>query len=348
MQFNKRIEIRDNILQQNGKTFIIAEAGVNHGGNMDLARKLVDIAVDAGVDAVKFQAFRTNELIIQNVKKAPYQTKTTDKAESQSDMLKKLELRKDQYVELKEYCESKNIIFLITPFDETSLKELEEIGVVAYKVASTDTTNLPFLKKIAQTKKPIFLSTGMSYLEEIRSALEEIHTYNKDVVLMQCTANYPIKNDEANLNVIKTFQKNFNILTGYSDHSIGIGAAPYALPMGVCMIEKHFTINKSDEGPDHLASLDPEELKELVIEVRRIEQFLGSFEKVPTTSELKTRKSLQKNLVAKVAINEGELFSDENVIAKRTGGEGISPINYKSVFGKSAKKAYRVNEIISQ
>ena len=346
MDFSKTIKIENKVLQRDGKTFIIAEAGVNHGGNMDLAKQLVDIAVDAGVDAVKFQAFRTSELIIQNVKKAPYQTKTTDKAESQSDMLKKLELQKEQYIELKEYCQKKNIIFLITPFDETSLKELEEIGVVAYKVASTDTTNLPFVKKIAQTKKPIFLSTGMSYLEEIRSALAEIYTYNKDVVLMQCTANYPIQDDEANLNVINTFQENFNILTGYSDHSIGIGAAPYALPMGVCMIEKHFTINKADEGPDHLASLDPKELKELVREVRRIEKFLGSFEKVPTASELKTRKSLQKNLVAKTAIQKGEIFSDENVIAKRTGGEGISPVKYTSVFGQRAKKAFQANEII--
>ena len=277
MEFSKTIKIGSSVLRQNGKTFIIAEAGVNHGGNMDLAKKLVDIAVDAGVDAVKFQAFRTNELIIQNVKKAPYQTKTTDKTESQTDMLKKLELKKDQYIELKEYCESKNIIFLITPFDETSLRELEEIGVVAYKVASTDTTNLPFLKKIAQTKKPIFLSTGMSYLNEIEAALEEMYAFNRDIVLMQCTANYPIQDDEANLNVIKTFQNHFNILTGYSDHSVGIGAAPYALPMGVCMIEKHFTINKADDGPDHLASLDPEELKQLVIEVRRIEKYFLYF-----------------------------------------------------------------------
>ncbi len=346
MEFSKTIKIGSSVLRQNGKTFIIAEAGVNHGGNMDLAKKLVDIAVDAGVDAVKFQAFRTNELIIQNVKKAPYQTKTTDKTESQTDMLKKLELKKDQYIELKEYCESKNIIFLITPFDETSLRELEEIGVVAYKVASTDTTNLPFLKKIAQTKKPIFLSTGMSYLNEIEAALEEMYAFNRDIVLMQCTANYPIQDDEANLNVIKTFQNHFNILTGYSDHSVGIGAAPYALPMGVCMIEKHFTINKADDGPDHLASLDPEELKQLVIEVRRIEKYLGNFEKSPTSSELKTRKSLQKNLVAKKEINEGDLFSEENVIAKRTGGEGISPIDYKSVFGQKATLPFKINEII--
>ncbi len=347
MNFNKTIQIADKVLEQNGKTFIIAEAGVNHGGDMNLAKKLVDLAVEAGVDAVKFQAFRTSDLIIDNVEKAPYQTKTTSKTESQTDMLKKLELKKEQYIELKEYCESKNIIFLITPFDETSLLELEEIGVVAYKVASTDTTNLPFLKKIAQTQKPVFLSTGMTYLNEIQAALEEIHVYNKNIVLMQCTANYPISDDEANLNVIKTFQNNFDILVGYSDHSIGIGAAPYAIPMGVCMIEKHFTINKEDEGPDHLASLDPEELKQLVVEVRRIEHYLGSFDKVPTASEMNTRKSLQKNLVAKTRILEGEILSESNVIAKRTGGEGISPIDYKQVFGQKANKSFNTNEIIT-
>lgn len=347
MQFNKIIKIQHKELSPKQATFIIGEAGVNHGGDINVAKQLVDVAVKAGVDAVKFQAFRTKDLIIDNVQKAPYQTKTTDKFESQSEMLQKLELRKDQYIELKNYCESKNIIFLITPFDETSLAELEDIGVSAYKVASTDTTNLPFLKKIAQTKKPIFLSTGMTTLSEINIALEEIHQYNQDVILMQCTANYPIKNEEANLNVIKTFQSQFNILCGYSDHSVGIGAAPYAIPMGVCMIEKHFTLNKQDSGPDHSASLDPKELIELVNTIRTIEQYLGSYNKTPTESEIQTKKSLQKNLVAKEKIKKGDLLSDQNVVAKRTGGEGISPINYKTVFGKKSPKNFSVNELIT-
>ena len=347
MKFNKTISIGNNTIGANKRVFIIGEAGVNHGGDINVAKQLVDIAVEAGVDAVKFQAFRTSDLIIENVQKAPYQSKTTEQEESQTDMLRKLELKQEQYIELKGYCESKNIIFLITPFDEGSLIELEEIGVVAYKVASTDTTNLPFLRKIAATGKPIFLSTGMTYLEEIRTALEEIQSFNKDVILMQCTANYPIEDTEANLNVIRTFQNEFNVLTGYSDHSMGIGAAPYALPMGVCMIEKHFTVNKGESGPDHRASLDPEELKSLVQEVRRIEKFLGSSIKEPTESELKTRKSLQKNLVAKVEIKMGDIFSDENVVAKRTGGEGISPIEYKKVFGSEAPKAFNRNEVIT-
>ena len=347
MEFNKTISIGNKTISPNSRVFIIGEAGVNHGGDINVAKQLVDIAVEAGVDAVKFQAFRTSDLIIENVQKAPYQSKTTEQEESQTDMLRRLELKQEQYIELKSYCESKNIIFLITPFDEGSLIELEEIGVVAYKVASTDTTNLPFLRKIAATGKPIFLSTGMTYLEEIRTALEEIQPFNNDVILMQCTANYPIEDTEANLNVIRTFQNVFNVLTGYSDHSMGIGAAPYALPMGVCMIEKHFTLNKDESGPDHRASLDPEELKSLVQEVRRIEKFLGSSIKKPTESELKTRKSLQKNLVAKVDIKMGEILSDENVVAKRTGGEGISPIKYKEVFGSEAPKAFSTNEVIT-
>lgn len=346
MKFNKSITIQDKVLSPNSRTFIIAEAGVNHGGDIEIAKKLVDIAADAGADAVKFQAFRTKDLIINNVEKAPYQKNTTSLSESQTEMLTKLELRKEQYLELKSYCESQNIIFLITPFDESSLTELEDVGVVAYKVASTDTTNLPFLKKIARTGKPIFLSTGMTYFQEIKVALQEISAINRNVILMQCTANYPIANNEANLNVIKTFQNEFDILCGFSDHSVGIGAAPYAIPMGVCMIEKHFTISKEDNGPDHSASLNPIELKNLVEEVRRIEEYMGNYDKKPTESENNTRKSLQKCLVAKTDIKRNQVLSDENVVAKRTGGKGISPMEYKSVFGTKAIMDFKINDII--
>jgi N-acetylneuraminate synthase len=345
--FNKSIHIGSKTLSGSSPTFIIAEAGVNHGGDIQLAKKLIDIAVDAGADAVKFQAFRTNELIIDKVEKAPYQTQTTSGEESQTEMLKKLELPKEQYKELKEYCDEKQIVFLITPFDDVSLNELEEIDVEAYKVASTDTTNLPFLKKIAATGKAMFLSTGMTYLEEIKQALEEIYPLNKNVVLMQCTANYPIEDNEANLRVIETFKETFDVLIGYSDHSKGIGAAPYAVPMGVCMVEKHFTLDKGAKGPDHLASLDPDELTALVKEIRRIESYLGTKKKEPTPSEQLTRKSLQKCLVAKLAIKAGETFTEANVTAKRTGGIGISPIKYKEVIGKVAQEDFSKNQIIT-
>mgnify|MGYP006078006279 CR=1 FL=1 len=306
------------------------------------------MAKDARADAVKFQAFRTSELIIENVGKAPYQTKTTSTTESQADMLRRLELSTNHYLLLKDYCEKKDIIFLITPFDETSLKELEEIGVSAYKIASTDTTNLPFLKKVAQTGKPIFLSTEMTYLDEIKEALKEIHPKNKKIILMQCTANYPIEDNEANSKIVKLFQQEFDCLIGYSDHSVGIGAAPYAIPMGVCMIEKHFTLDKSAKGPDHLASLGPAELKALFKEVKRIETYMGVVIKEPTKSELQTRKSLQKCLVAAKPITKGSVIKESDLLGKRTGGVGISPIEYKKIVESVAVKDFDLNEIIVQ
>lgn len=346
MKFNRKISIGGKTVSDESPTFIIAEAGVNHGGDMAIAKQLVDVAAEAGADAVKFQAFRTENLILEEVEKAPYQQETTEASESQFAMLKKLELENTQYSELKDYCDTKDIIFLITPFDEGSLHELEEVGVEAYKVASTDTTNLPFLKRIAETGKPIILSTGMCYIDEVRAALEEVHPHNKNVVLLQCTANYPIKDDEANLNVLNTFRQEFDVLLGYSDHSVGVGAAPYAVPMGAKVVEKHFTLDKAKEGPDHLASLDPQELQNFVQTIRRIEQYMGGFEKKPTASEQNTRQSLQKCLVAVGNIAKGEAFTEENIVGKRTGGKGISPIRYKEIIGQVAQRDYSNNEII--
>jgi len=345
MNFDKKILVNGFEINEKSPTYVIAEAGVNHGGDMNLAKQLVDVAVEAGAHAVKFQAFRTKSLILENVSKAPYQQETTNNKESQSLMLKKLELSKNHYKELKDYCEEKGIAFLITPFDEDSLEELEEIGVEAYKVASTDTTNLPFLRKIAEKGKPIILSTGMCFLEEVERALMEIHQVNRQVILLQCTANYPIKDEEANLNVLHTFQ-NFNAILGYSDHSVGLGAALYAIPMGAKVLEKHFTLNKDLDGPDHRASLSPKELKAFMEQVQKVDKYLGSAVKEPTESEMATRQSLQKCLVSFKAIKKGEVFSEENIIAKRTGGEGISPIKYYEVLGKKASRDFEKNEII--
>ncbi len=347
LSFNKTIRIGRAEISETSPVYIIAEAGVNHGGDMDLAFKLVDIAAKAGADAVKFQAFRTESLILKDIDKASYQKETTGSVESQYDMLKRLELRREHYRALKDYCDEKGIEFLITPFDEKSLDELDDLGLAAYKVASTDTTNIPFLKKMAKRGRPLILSTGMSYFSEVKAVLRELHRHNRDVILLQCTANYPIRDNEANLNVLNTFREHFDIIVGYSDHSTGIGAAPYSVPLGAKVIEKHFTVDKGMEGPDHSASLDPGELKELVARIRDIETYLGSPEKKPTESELGTRKSLQKCLVAARDIRKGEKFSDENVAAKRTGGIGISPIEYKQVLGKKAKKDYKENDIIT-
>jgi N,N'-diacetyllegionaminate synthase len=348
MIFNKTITIGDHTISENSPVFIIAEAGVNHNGNMNLAKKLIDIAAEAKADAVKFQAFKAENLILKDVKKAPYQEVTTAAAETQFEMLKKLELTKAQNKELLDYCRKKNIIFLATPFDEGSLEELNELDLPAYKVASTDLTNLLFLKKIAAKGKPVILSTGMSYQSEVDAALEEIHPYNKNVILLQCTSNYPIEDFEVNLNVITTFKKKYKILVGFSDHSVGVGAAPYAVPLGARVIEKHFTTDKELPGPDHRASLSPGELKKFVMEIRKVECYLGSKTKEPVTSEINTRASLQKCLVAVRKIEKGNIITEKDIIGKRTGGTGISPINYRMVLGKKASRNYSVNDIINE
>lgn len=346
MKALKEINIGDIKIAQNGRVYIIAEAGVNHGGDINVAKQLVDIAVEANVDAVKFQAFRTEHLIVDNVEKAPYQKETTDNRQSQAAMLRGLELRYEHYEELKNYCEEKGVQFLITPFDEVSLKELENLGVLAYKIASTDTTNLPFIRKVAATGKPVILSTGMCEMDEVRSAVNEILEINPNIIVLQCTANYPMPDEEANLNVITSYKEEFDCVVGYSDHSAGVGAAPFAIPLGATVLEKHFTINKADDGPDHLASLNPEELCEFVQIVRRAERFIGSSKKSITTTEQQTKKSLQKCLVALKEIKEGEEFTLDNIVAKRTGGKGISPLNYRTIVGTKAKKYFAVNELI--
>ena len=336
------------IEQSNQEVIIIAEAGVNHGGDLDLAKQLIDIAASAGANAVKFQAFRTEHLILDNIDKAPYQLANTSDGKTQSEMLKELELRTEHYAELKAYCEKKGILFLITPFDEVSLEELETLGVEAYKVASTDTTNIPFLRKLAATGKPILLSTGMCYLSEVEVAVKAILDVNPNLILMQCTANYPIQDDEANLNVLHTYREKFPAaVLGYSDHTVGLGASPYAIPLGARVIEKHFTIDKEADGPDHRASLNPDELHAYVAEVRRVEDYLGSREKKPTESEMGTRKSLQKCLVTTRELAKGEEIGEGDIIAKRTGGKGISPIYFDKIVGMKAEKDYLKNEIIS-
>ena len=346
MIFNKKLNIQNKEISLISPTFVIAEAGVNHGGNMEIAKQLIDLAADAKADAVKFQTFKTEHLILSDIQKAPYQKDTTDASESQYDMLKRLEVSREQNLDLKQYCMDKGIVFLTTPFDEESLEEIDDLDLPAYKVSSTDTTNLPFLKKIAKKGKPIFLSTGMSYLSEVKLALEAIYEYNKDVVLLQCTANYPIQDNEANLAVINTYRDNFDILLGYSDHSAGVGAAPFAIPMGAKVVEKHFTLNKADEGPDHAASLSPGELIDFVKTVRRVDTYMGSEIKEPSLSEQNTRKSLQKCMVASQDIKKGDLFNNDNLVAKRTGGVGISPIEVHKLLGVKTTKSYKKNQII--
>ena len=347
MQFNSEIKIGPKTISDYAKTFIIAEAGVNHNGDMTLAKKMIDVAVEAGVDAVKFQTFKVDHLILKNIQKAPYQKITTDRGESQYEMLKRLETGKEDTIELMEYCRKKRIIFLSTPFEKESLDELDELGVTAFKIAATDLTNIQFLRQVAEKGQPIILSAGMCYLEEVRRAIETLYPINKNVILLQCTANYPIQDAEANINVIRTFKETFDILVGYSDHSQGIGASPYAVAVGAKVIEKHFTLDKTMEGPDHRASVTPEELKRLVSDIRRVERYLGDGIKIPSSSEQMTRKSLQKCLVASKSIKMGELFNGKNIVAKRTNGAGISALYFDDMIGRIATKDYKADDIIS-
>lgn len=344
--YKKQFQIGNRTISEQGKTFIIAEAGVNHNGDMNLAKKMIDVAVESNVDAIKFQTFKTEKLILNNIEKAPYQKVTTNSGESQYNMLKRLEVTKEQTKELMDYCEKKNIIFLSTPFEKTSLDELDKLGVSAFKIAATDLTNIQFLRQVAEKGRPIILSAGMCYLEEVERALDAIYPINKNLILLQCTANYPIQDEEANINVIKTFSNKFDVLVGYSDHSQGVGASPYAVAVGAKVIEKHFTLDKDMEGPDHKASVTSEELKQLVSDIRRVEKYLGDGIKMPSCSEQMTRKSLQKCLVASRPIKTGESFDNNNIVAKRTNGVGISALYFDNVVGKIAKKDYGLDEII--
>ena len=322
LTFNSRFQIENKTISEQEKTFIIAEAGVNHNGDIRLAKEMIDAASESGADAVKFQTFRTEELILKNTEKAPYQRVTTDRHESQYDMLKRLEVKKEQATELRDYCRKRNIIFLSTPFEKISLDELDELGVSAFKIAATDLTNIQFLRQVAEKGKPIILSAGMCYLEEVVRALEAIHS------------------------IIKTFQDTFNVLVGYSDHSQGVGASPYAVAVGAKVIEKHFTLNKNMEGPDHKASVTPDELRQLVLEIRRVERYLGSGIKMPSSSEQMTRKALQKCLVASQQIKTGEAFGNDNIVAKRTNGVGISALYFDDIVGQIATRNYKTDDII--
>ena len=346
MHFNDTIKIGEHTISRDSPAFIIGEAGVNHNGDVATARKLVDVACGAKVDAVKFQMFKAEDLILRNIDKAPYQKETTEARQSQFDMLKGLELENEAYRSIMDYCIQRGITFLCTPFDKGSLDRLDALGVPAYKVAATDITNIQFLRQVAEKGKPVILSAGMCYLEEIRLALEAMHPINRDVILLQCTANYPLSDGEVNLNVLDTLREEFDIIIGYSDHSVGIGAAPYAVAKGAKVVEKHFTLSRDLAGPDHRASVEPEELERLVQEVRKVEEYLGSPVKVPTLSEQFTRKSLQKCLVAGRDIKAGEVFSDGNLTAKRTGGEGISALYYQRIVGTKATRDYKADDII--
>lgn len=329
------------------KVFVIAEAGVNHNGNIELAKKLIDIAVEAKVDAVKFQTWKTELLVTKQAIQAQYQTDNTQVEESQFDMLKRLELSYDDFIELKQYCDKLNIMFLSTPDEETSalfLCDLQDI----FKIGSGELTNIPYLRFIGNLRKKVILSTGMGTLGEIEEALKvltEAGTKKEDITILHATTQYPTPMQDVNLSAMKTIKSAFNIAIGYSDHTLGIEVPIAAVAMGAKVIEKHFTIDKSMQGPDHKASLDPVELKEMMIAIRNIERALGDGIKVPTTTENKNKGIVRKVIVAKKAIKKGEKFTESNLVVKRD-SQGIPANRWDEVLNTTARKNYQMDEII--
>jgi len=328
------------------KVFIIAEAGVNHNGNIELAFELCRQAKLAGVDAVKFQTWKTEKIITQNTPKADYQTVNTGSQETQFEMLKKLELSYNQFIEIKKYCDSIDIQFLSTPDEEDSLEFLVSLGLDIIKVGSGEITNIPYLRKIGKTKKEIILSTGMSNLGEVERAYDTlVDAGAKKISLLHCTTNYPCPYNEVNLKAMQTLKSAFNTTVGYSDHTEGIEVSIAAVALGAEIIEKHFTLDKNMEGPDHKASLNPLELKLLVESIRNIELALGNGIKQANKSEIEIRKVVLKSIVASKPIKINEIFDETNLTVKRA-ESGVSPIYWDLFIGKKSNKNYEIDEII--
>lgn len=327
--------------------FIIAEAGVNHNGDIEIAKKLVDKAVEAGADAVKFQTFKARNQVIKDAKKARYQIMAAkDKKESQLEMLQKLELSAEKHEILINYCKEKNIEFLSTPFDCESIKLLVHFGLKILKIPSGEITNYPYLCEIAKTKKDIIMSTGMSSLSEVEAAVQILKTHGSGkITLLHCNSEYPTSMKDVNLNAMLTLKEKFHLEVGYSDHTQGIEVPIAAVAMGASVIEKHFTLDKTMDGPDHKASLEPEELKQMVRAIRNIEAALGSGEKTPSESEIPNRDIVRKSIVASKKIKSGEIFSEDNLTTKRP-GNGISPMMWEKVLGQAAKRDYGEDELI--
>jgi len=330
------------------KVFIIAEAGVNHNGDLGLAKKLIDVAAEAGVDAVKFQTFKAELLVSKSAEKASYQKETTNAEESQYEMIKKLELDVDAHKELMAYCVEKNIMFLSTPFDHDSIELLHDLSLEIFKIPSGEITNLPYLRHIGGLNKKIIISTGMANMDEIEDALTvliEAGTERNKITVLHANTMYPTPMKDVNLNAMLTIGSAFNVAFGYSDHTLGVEVDIAAVAMGASVIEKHFTLDKTMQGPDHQASLEPDELKAMVSAIRNIERALGSAVKKPSESEKPNMIVARKSVVARKPISKGELFSEENLAIKRP-GNGISPMRWDELLTMQANKDYQKDELI--
>jgi N,N'-diacetyllegionaminate synthase len=331
------------------KIFIIAEAGVNHNGDISLAKQLIDIAADAKADAVKFQTFVAEKLVSKFAEKAAYQKAGTDAAESQLNMIKKLELSFAQFEELRDYAVAKGIMFLSTPFDFPSIEFLKSLGMNYGKIPSGELTNMPYLINMAKNFEHLIVSTGMSEMSEIQDALKVLQEHGakkENIVVLHCNTEYPTPFEDANLRAMLSIEKQFDVKVGYSDHTAGIEAAVAAAALGATVIEKHYTIDKTMEGPDHAASLDPQELKALISAVRNIEKAMGTGYKAPSPSELKNKAIARKSIVAARDIKAGEIFTEDNITIKRP-GSGISPMMWFDILGKAAVRNFQTDELIA-
>lgn len=325
---------------------IIAEAGVNHNGSLELAKKLAEQAKLAGADYVKYQTFQPVNMVSKFAEKADYQKKTTDAGQSQLEMLNKLMLTFEEFVELKEYCEQIGIGFLSTAFDLDSIHFLEKLGCEIWKIPSGEVTNYPYLVEIAKKRQPIILSTGMCRLEEIEETVSVLEENGAgEITLLHCTTEYPTPFTDVNLKAMCAMKEHFHRAVGYSDHTKGIEVPIAAVAMGATVIEKHFTLDRTMEGPDHKASLEPEELKQMVDAIRNIELALGTGVKEPAESEKKNIEVARKSIVANRAIKAGEILTEENITTKRP-GNGISPMRWKEVLGTIAGKDFEEDEFI--
>jgi N,N'-diacetyllegionaminate synthase len=331
------------------QVLIIAEAGVNHNGSMDTAKKLIDAAAEAGVDYVKFQTFKADKMVTKTASRATYQDTNTMDKDSQFDMLKKLEISEDMHLQLIHYCESKNIKFLSTAFDLESLAFLKSLGLELAKIPSGEITNLPYLRAMAKLFPEIILSTGMANMDEIKAAfrvLIENETKQENITILHCNTEYPTPMGDVNLKAMLHIKKELGVEIGYSDHTLGIEVPIAAVALGAKVIEKHFTLDRNLPGPDHKASLEPEELKAMVTSIRNIELSIsGSGIKEPSVSESKNKSVVRKSIVAGINILKGEIFSESNLAVKRP-GTGMDPMTWDNVLGTKAVKDYKQDDLI--
>jgi len=339
-----KIRIGNKLIGEEEPCFIIAEAGVNHNGSVEMAKKLIDAAKAAGADAVKFQTFKAEEIVTLQGGKADYQNRAKER--TQYEMLKHLELSFDEFRELKKYCDNKGVEFISTPYDVKSVEFLNEFGVNRFKVASADIINKPLIESIAKTKKQIILSTGMATLGEIERTISLINAFgNTDIILLHCTTSYPAPYEQVNMNVLHTLRKAFGLAVGYSDHTLGIEISVMAVSLGAKVIEKHFTLDRTMEGPDHFASLEPNELKKMVEAIRNIEKAFGSKRKEITDEEKKNIFFMRRSIHASEDIKEGEIIKENNIKITRP-SDGIEPWFLNNILSKKIKTYVKKGEPI--